>query len=220
LLLSSDTPVRAHRFVFPVESAVAYWWQWVFLFLASDKGDVHPMRKILFILAEFTDQDLDWIAGTGTREFISRGQVLVTEGKRIEVLYITLEGKLAVTTKGSGTIAELGAGEIVGELSFLDSRPPNASVLALEDSTVLSIPVSRLHAKLKSDLGFSSRFYRALGVLLSHRLRDTVIQLAYGVERRLDEDVEEAGELSPELLDNLNLAAARFEAILRKLEVV
>jgi CRP-like cAMP-binding protein len=176
------------------------------------------MRKILFILAELSDQDLDWIAGVGSREAIPKGQILVHEGKRIEVLYMTLRGKFAVSTGGSGVIAELGSGEVIGELSFLDSRPPNASVSALEDSVVLSIPVARLHTKLHSDPGFGSRFYRALGVMLAHRLRDTTIQLAYGVERRLDDDVEDAGELAPELLDNLNLAGARFEAIMRRLD--
>jgi CRP-like cAMP-binding protein len=177
------------------------------------------MRKILFILAELSDQDLDWIAGAGGQESIAKGQILVQQGKRIEVLYITLHGKFAVTVEGFGTIAELGSGEVIGELSFLDSRPPVASVSALVDSTVLSIPAARLHSKLRSDPGFSGRFYRALGVMLSHRLRDTTLQLAYGIERRLDEGIEEVGEMSPELLDSINLAAARFEAIIRKLDM-
>lgn len=176
------------------------------------------MRKVLYLLSELNEQALDWITGAGTRETVRAKQILIEEGKHISDLYITLQGKFSVVTKGK-SVAQLGVGEIVGELSFLDSRPPVASVMAEEESTVLSIPTNRLRSKLKTDTAFASQFYRALGVMLAHRLRDTTMQLAFGpVERSMDEDVEGAGEFSPELLDSLNLAAARFESMMQKLE--
>jgi CRP-like cAMP-binding protein len=176
------------------------------------------MRKILYFLGELNDQDIDWIAGVGTIETFQEGQIVVRQGEPIEVLYITPGGRFDVSlANASGVIAPLGVGEVVGELSFLDARPPVASVTALEKSTVLAIPVARLKAKLQSDFGFASRFYRALGVLLSHRLRDTTLQLAYGVERRLDDDVESQGEMSLDFLDTMSLAAARFDMIIRRL---
>ena len=52
-------------------------------------------------------------------------------------------------------IAILGPGEIVGEMSFVDARPPSATVKALEDSTVFSLSKPRLNAKLAADPGFS-----------------------------------------------------------------
>jgi CRP-like cAMP-binding protein len=177
------------------------------------------MRKVLYILAELRDQDLDWIAGVGVRETIPEGQVLVQQGQPIEVLYITLGGKFAVFTDVADVIAELGVGEVIGELSFLDARPPAASVRAIEKSTVLAVPVSRLQSKLQSDAGFASRFYKALGVFLAHRLRDTMAHYGYGSERRLDEDIEAEGEMSTELLDNMSLAGVRFDAIIRRLAV-
>ena len=55
--------------------------------------------------------------------------------------------------------------------------------------------------------------------MLAHRLRDTTRSLAYGsLERRMDSDVEEVGEFSPELLDSLNLAGARFQSLMQKLD--
>src|SRR5687768_14770161 len=113
------------------------------------------MRNVLFILSELNEQALDWIAGAGTRESVAAGQFLVVEGKPIEVLYITLTGKFAVKTKGK-VVTELGGGEVIGELSFLDSRPPVATVVALERSSFLSIPASRLRSKLKTDHAFAS----------------------------------------------------------------
>lgn len=175
------------------------------------------MRKVLYILSEFKDQDIDWIVTSGSRKSVPKDDVLVRQGEPIDTLYIVLTGRFVVEARGGGVLAELGSGEIVGELSFLDSRPPNASVTATEGALVYGIAVPRLKSKLRTDTGFASRFYRALGVLLADRLRETVGQLAYGKQRHLDDDREESGEISPDLLDNMSLAASRFNAILQKL---
>jgi len=176
------------------------------------------MRKVLYLLSELDEEQLDWMIDVGTQEWLNPGQVLVQEGQRISVLYLTLTGRFEVRTR-ERVVAELGAGEIIGELSFLDSRPPAATVNALEHVSVLSIPTARLSSKLKTDHVFGSKFYRALGVMLAHRLRDTTLLQAYGsVERRMDSDVEEVGEFSPELLESLSLAGARFESLMQKLD--
>lgn len=173
------------------------------------------MRKVLFILSEFRDQDIDWIVGAGRREHIQQGQTLIHQGRRIEDLYIVLQGRCEVVVDGR-TIAELGAGEILGELSFLDSRPPNANVIVKESGAVLAISMSRLGSKLRTDSAFAARFYRGLGIMLAARLRDTVGQLAYGERRDLSEDAEETGELPVEMLESLSVAAVKFDEILAR----
>src|SRR5262245_34968175 len=124
------------------------------------------MRKVLFILSELADEDVDWLIAHGRRLSVPAGTLLLEEGTPIEVLYVVLDGLLVVTLRAARDreIARLQSGEILGELSFLDSRPPSASVRAIEPSTVLSIPRARLAAKLEQDPGFAARFYRALGV--------------------------------------------------------
>lgn len=176
------------------------------------------MRKVLYILSEFKDQDIDWLTGVGDKKTLSTGEYLVRSGEQINTLFIVLTGRFEVSIgKGGSVVAELGSGEIVGELSFLDSRPPSADVKALEDSIVYAIPARRLTSKFRTDEGFAARFYRALGVLLSDRLRDTTSQLAYGSVKSLDSDDEESGEISPDLLENMGLAGQHFNEILSKL---
>ena len=68
--------------------------------------------------------------------------------------------------------------------------------------------------KLATDLGFSSRFYRALCVFLADRLRQTANRLGYGSAQ---EDVDARDELNDDLLDNVHLAGARFDRMLRRL---
>jgi len=148
------------------------------------------MRKVLFILSELADGDIDWMIEAGTRVTVPGGTVLIEEGKPIEVLYVVLDGQLAVSLAAleGREIARLQSGEILGELSYLDSRPPSASVTAVEPSTLLSIPRARLTEKLERDTAFAARFYRALGVFLASRLRKSQQRLGYDQEGILDDD--------------------------------
>ncbi|MFK8114811.1 MAG: cyclic nucleotide-binding domain-containing protein [Rubripirellula sp.] len=170
------------------------------------------MRKILYFLAEITDQDLDWISGAGTREVLSEGQILVEQGNSIDNLSIVLRGRFSVAVNGK-LIADVNSGEVVGELSFLDSRPPSATVKAVETSVVWQIPVGRIKKKLQSDLGFASRFYRFLGVLLAHRMRQNTVKLAFGESDEKSFDDEDPMEVDPEYLDRLTLAGLRFDRL-------
>jgi bacteriocin-type transport-associated protein len=176
------------------------------------------MRKVLFILSELADADLDWMLQHGVRESHPAGAVLIEEGKPLSVLYVLLDGQLSVSLAALGgkEVARLQSGEILGELSFLDSRPPTATVTAVSEVTVLSIDRSLLSSKLEEDAPFAARFYRALGIFLASRLRRTQKTLGYGGEI-LDDEVEHEDELDPEVLENVALAGARFDWMMRRL---
>src|SRR5262245_60948864 len=120
------------------------------------------MRKVLYILGELSDTDVEWLIATGTKQNLDAEQILIEQGTPITTLYIVLDGQLWVGTVRSGRdneVARLGTGEIVGEMSFVDSRPPSATVKALTPSVVLAIPRPVLVAKLQQDAEFASRFY-------------------------------------------------------------
>ncbi|MGQ4646951.1 cyclic nucleotide-binding domain-containing protein [Lyngbya aestuarii] len=177
------------------------------------------MKKIFFLLGELDDDDIDWIIATGRREEIAAGTVLIKEGQPIDTLHILLDGTLSVSVSAfeGRTIARLTSGAVVGEMSFADSHPPSATVQAAENSLVLSIPRSQLLEKLQKDEGFASRFYRAIAVFLSTRLRGTVRYLGYAKGQMLQEDIE-VEDLSPETMDNVPLAQARFDWLLKRLK--
>ncbi len=175
------------------------------------------MRKILYIFGELIDDDIDWILAKGTREEIAAGTTLIREGQPIDRLYLVLDGTLTVSVSAlkDHPIAILGCGDVPGEMSFLDSRPPSATVIAIEDSLVLSVPRSQLAEKLRQDTGFASRFYRAVAMFLSHRLRGTVAQLGYG---KNIEELAEVEEEESDLTGNAALAGARFDWLIRRLK--
>ncbi|OAN52813.1 cyclic nucleotide-binding domain-containing protein [Magnetospirillum moscoviense] len=176
------------------------------------------MRKVLVILGQLSDSDVEWLAQAGTREKVAAGRVLIEEGRPISSLYILLDGHMAVSLKGIGTVATLSSGEIMGEMSMIDSRPPSASITAQDDCLVLALSREALQQKLDTDVAFAARFYRAIATFLSDRLRGTVQRLGYGDSgASLDEDVELEGELDLNVLDNVHLAGARFERMLKTL---
>jgi CRP/FNR family cyclic AMP-dependent transcriptional regulator len=179
------------------------------------------MRKALFFLGVLNDSDLDWLIAQGNKADIAAGSILIQQGQPIDSMFIILDGLFSVSTASAPgkEVARLKSGEVLGEMSFLDSRPPSASVRAVEKSSVLAIPKGRLTEKLESDVAFAARFYRALGVFLSDRLRSTIGLLGYGGNQPLSAK-EFADEIDPETLDKVELAGARFDWLQRKLKSV
>jgi bacteriocin-type transport-associated protein len=179
------------------------------------------MQKVLFILGELDDDDIDWMLEIGDRKEVQAGTVLIHQGHPTDALFILLEGSCSVTTSSTDgrEIAVLRSGEVIGEMSFIDTRPPSATVKARENSLVFSIPQAQLATKLRQDVGFASRFYRSLAVFLSNRLRVTVSQLG-GTSSEIPNgeiDLPDA-ELAKDAKDNVAIARTRLDWLLRRLK--
>ena len=173
------------------------------------------LKKVLSLLGILSDQDVEWIVRTGIRRKIPVGTPIILEGKPNDALFFILGGEFSVTSaKASGEIARVRSGEVVGEVSFVDSRPPSATVTAKLDSVVGAVSMEALQRKLEDDLGFASRFYKSMAVILADRLRasrNMGYKPAAGV--RVDEGDD---EIAPELLDAISMAGNRFADMQRR----
>jgi CRP-like cAMP-binding protein len=177
------------------------------------------MRRVLYILALLADEDIDWLVTVGERQEIPAGGVIISEGQPIRAVYIVLVGRLSVIVgRKQLKLADLGAGEMVGEISLIDSRPPTATVTAVEPSVVLCVSQAAINARVRTNQAFAARLYKAIAVFLAQRLRRTVMSLGYDAAGALDEDTEAQDEIDPQLLDTLSLAGARFNHILERLQ--
>src|SRR5258705_3631017 len=73
-----------------------------------------------------------------TRRDSGPGQMLVAQGGPSDSLFMVLHGALAVRRTGDlEPIAELRAGELVGEIGFFANVPRTADVIAIRDTSVL-----------------------------------------------------------------------------------
>ena len=175
------------------------------------------MRKVLHLLGALSDEDVEWLSMTGRTRLVPRGAVVIREGEPLDSLFILLEGKLSVRTAGLGEreVAELYPGEVLGEISFVDARPPSASVVADRDCHLFAVSRESLTKRLTRDDGFAARFYRAVATFLADRLRTTTAHLGYGTWTEKDggDEVDEGA------LDDISLAARRFDGMLKQLRV-
>jgi len=175
------------------------------------------MRKVLYIFGLLTDADVEWIARTGVRRRVREGEVLIQEGRPIESVIFLLQGEFLVTAQAAGEVARLGVGEIVGEMSFVDSSPPSATVTAVGECLALFLDKEIVARKLEADVAFGCRFYRALAIFLADRLRGTVRRMGYGAVQDLDMQTLAKDELDPGILDTVSMAGDRFDRMLKTL---
>jgi CRP/FNR family transcriptional regulator, cyclic AMP receptor protein len=177
------------------------------------------MRKVLHLMGALSDADVDWLAEQGHVRFVPRETPVIRQGEPVESLFILLEGRLSVRLGGlqGQEVATLHPGEVLGEISFVDARPPSASVVSVEDSHLLLVARDLLTKKMDRDDGFAARFYRGLAVFLADRLRTTTAHLGYG--KGSDEDLREADAIADDSFDDISLAARRFDEMLRRLRI-
>lgn len=98
---------------------------------------------------------------------IRRGTVLTEQGTPGDAFYLIVDGTAEV--KRSGTkIADLGAGDAVGEMALLDGEPRSATVVMTSDGTVLTMPRREFTGVLKEIPAISQK----LLVSMSLRLRE------------------------------------------------
>jgi CRP-like cAMP-binding protein len=173
------------------------------------------MRKALVFLGILDDSDIEWMLRNGEKQRVPTGTVLIQQGRQSDFLYFVLDGQFLVSTHTAARVAVLNAGEVLGEISLVDSRPPTASVSAVVESRVGVVPRALLQQKLRQDVGFASRFYHSIAVFLADRLRTTTGQLGSG-ELELDEHIEDLDEMAPHVLDNISLAGLRFSEMQRR----
>ena len=103
-------------------------------------------------LADAPDTVLAELETLMTPVRVPAGQVLVREGVRNRQFVLLQEGTLRVTRSGR-EVAELGAGEFVGELSLLGDGTATATVTTVTDAVVWVSTSAEFDGVLHSALG-------------------------------------------------------------------
>jgi predicted acylesterase/phospholipase RssA/CRP-like cAMP-binding protein len=108
------------------------------------------------------------------------GETLFRQGDAGDSLYIVVTGRLRVTTVANGeetVLAELGAGETVGEMAVISGEPRSATVYAMRDTQLARLS--------KSSIGHVvDRHPRAMMLLLASRLSHRLRAMSAKTRRR------------------------------------
>jgi CheY-like chemotaxis protein len=112
-------------------------------------------------------------AAEGNIVSFKSGEYVIKEGESGTDLFFLKEGTLKVFKKGvNGSeiiITKIVAGEMIGEIGFLLHKNRTASVVAMTDSKLISIPKEKFEAVLS----IQPRWFKALFETIAKRLDDT-----------------------------------------------
>ena len=136
----------------------------------------YEILKDAVLFKGMSDSELDVVSKKVFLKPYKKGSTLFVEGMPGEVLYIVAEGSVDIIKKtkdGDKVIAHLGKGEIVGEMSLIDSGARTATGKTGEDSKLIVITKNSFMEMLDSDPAITSKILMALLRIINRRLRVT-----------------------------------------------
>jgi len=140
----------------------------------TQQQDVAVLLSAKNGLAYLTANDWALIADKASRVQFKAGEQFVHRGKRTHGVYLLVKGTASVQIAGHGTAREIAAGEVCGEISFLDELPATADVVASEPVLAYYLDRPTLQSLFELFPHLGSRFYRSLASILSRRLRELI----------------------------------------------
>jgi CRP/FNR family cyclic AMP-dependent transcriptional regulator len=138
-------------------------------------GEPPAARDTARLLSDATDQE--WavvLKHTRYRRF-APGDAVVEAGASEQSLFLVLEGELEVLVphgrRGHRRIASVGAGSVIGELSFFDGGARSALVRAVTQALLAELTPADFELLAVASPSLARRLLFDLGRILAQRLR-------------------------------------------------
>jgi CRP/FNR family transcriptional regulator, cyclic AMP receptor protein len=129
-------------------------------------------------LKYLTDNDFALLRSISRRQTFKTREIIIAINSRPNALFILVSGTAAVEVMRGQPIAKLTAGDISGEMAFLESDAASASVVAETESEVDVLDLPEVQRIFDLYPHLQARFYKSLALVLSQRLRLTSARLA------------------------------------------
>ena len=133
------------------------------------------MRSIpLFV--EFDEEELAAVSGFMVMSRFQPGDAILEEGNANRALHVLRTGRIRVFRRvndGEVSLCDLVAGQTFGELSIIEDGVASATLRAVVDTEVMSMPMQSLAQFLQQHPAAASKFWRAIAVDLRRRLLQT-----------------------------------------------
>lgn len=104
--------------------------------------DINKLLRRVELFEGLTDDDLREVAAICTQRQFKDGDVLAKQGEVGRELYIVSDGLVEVAVSERTTprvVVNLGAGQLIGEMSLVDRGPRSATVKAIQDPTIVQV---------------------------------------------------------------------------------
>lgn len=127
------------------------------------------------LLADASEQEWATLLSHTRHRRFGPGDMVVTAGARDQSLYLVLEGQLEVLIdrgrRGHRRIASIGAGSVIGELSFFDGGVRSAHVRAVTPAVLAELSPTEFSSLALASPDLARRLLFDLGRILAQRLR-------------------------------------------------
>jgi CRP-like cAMP-binding protein len=141
-----------------------------------DQLDYNKLRS-LTIFKDLDKNELEIVCKHLFEQSVKKDNVLFVEGMPGESLYIIMSGCVEIIkeTKDNEKIvlATMGANDMVGEMSLIDSEPRSATGRTIEDSVLLVITKRSFNEILQSDPRIAAKVLMGMLKVISRHLRTT-----------------------------------------------
>ncbi|MGD0169984.1 MAG: cyclic nucleotide-binding domain-containing protein [Smithella sp.] len=140
----------------------------------SDQMDYNKLCS-LTIFRDLDKKELETIQKHIFEQNVKKDSILFVEDMPGEFLYIILSGRVDIVKetidKEKIVLASMGANEIIGEMSLIDSQPRSATGVTSENSVLLVIKKQNFDEMLQSDPRIAAKLLMGLLKTISRRLR-------------------------------------------------
>jgi CRP/FNR family cyclic AMP-dependent transcriptional regulator len=141
------------------------------------KDDTRNILSDIKLFEGLTQAQLDWVAKNAHRRVFAAGMNVMTIEQPGEAVFIILHGTVKIHIEQGGRdviLSVLGSGDLLGEMSLIDSVGRSASALTLENSLLLWMDKTTFNYLLDNFPPVARNLVKILSARV--RLSDQVIQ--------------------------------------------
>lgn len=123
------------------------------------------------------DEESQILMDQGRLRRLPQGEVLFNEGESGDSMYVILQGRLHIYQTLDGgvvkTVAVLGYGAILGEVTLIDRQVRTASAASMEDTALFELNRSNVVSLIRAHPSLAAKVLWAIMETVTVRLRDT-----------------------------------------------
>jgi len=137
--------------------------------------DANFLRSVT-LFAEFDTDELQGIRASMIASRYAPGDTILEEGNANRALHVLKSGRIRVVRRVADhevALCDLVEGQTFGELSIIEDGVASASLRAIVDSEILSMPMQELAEFFRMHPGAAGKFWRAIALDLRRRLIQT-----------------------------------------------
>ncbi len=138
--------------------------------------DLLQILRRVELFRDLSEEQLSQIANISKQERYQKGEAICKQGETADKMYVVSSGQVEILvrdSKGNSYSAlYLGVGQLVGEMALVDEGTRSASVIGVDDETIVfAIPNDRFTALCIADTSIGYIMMRNIAQDLSFKLR-------------------------------------------------